>query len=141
NACTAPVPAPDVPDRIFETTAEHVNIKLDIYRPAGTEVHPALILIHGGAWKSGCKGDVGTEAWRAVAAGFVVFAINYRLDCDPAFPPPDVDDPALCGYGAFLPVTDVVTAVLWVRANGSRFGADPARVAALGFSAGGNLAY
>jgi pectinesterase len=141
DTCAAPVPPPDAPDRVYETTAEHVHIRLDVYRPAGTDTHPALILVHGGGWKSGCKTNVAPEAGRIVSAGFVVFAIDYRLDCDPNSPPPDVDDPALCGYTGIYPVTDVVTAVLWVRANAAHFGANPTRVAALGFSVGGNLVY
>lgn len=116
-----------------------VSLTLDVYEPSGAGPFPALMLIHGGAFRSGTKEDWASVAGKAVRSGFVAVAINYRMACDPASPPAGVD-PSLCGYHATTPVDDTLAAIGWVRANGSAYKADPGRVGALGGSAGGNLA-
>ena len=57
--------------------------------------------------------------------GYALASVNYRLSQDALFP---------------APVIDGKTAVRWVRANAHRFGLDPKRVGAMGFSSGGHLA-
>lgn len=118
-------------------TVDGVTLRLDVYAPGGG-LHPAVLLVHGGRWERGDKADWAGEAETLAGDGFVAFVPNYRLDCDPADPPSDVD-PELCGNLAPDPVRDLSAAMLWVRANGGRYGASTAAVGALGGSAGGNL--
>jgi acetyl esterase/lipase len=86
-----------------------------------------VIVVHGGGWTAGDKG----EAPRASAAlahnGIAVFDVQYRLA-----PPPTWRDA----------VGDVKCAIGWVKQHALRAGVDvdPARVFLLGRSAGGHLA-
>ncbi len=103
-------------------------IRLDVYRPRGaTTPRPAILLIHGGGWVGGDKAEQADMADHFARAGFVAFAVNYRLATDDASRYP-------------APVDDVQRAVRWVRAHAREYGVDPARVGAFGHSAGGHLA-
>ena len=54
--------------------------KLDLYLPANRDKNTKLIvLIHGGAWSSGSKGDLSFMARRLKNKRFAVANINYRL--------------------------------------------------------------
>ncbi len=77
----------DVPYDVPGTTQQI----MDIYEPDGVGPYPAVILIHGGGFTSGDKADVQAAADRIAQAGFVVFAPNYRLAPQNAFPAPLVD--------------------------------------------------
>jgi acetyl esterase len=111
-----------------------VQLRLDVYEPPGPGPFPAIVLVHGGGWKGGSRTVVTGEADTLAGAGFVVFAIDYRLSCS------DSSDP-MCGYHFQAQPQDVRKAIHWVRRHGAAYGADPARVGALGFSAGGDLVY
>jgi acetyl esterase len=112
--------------------AKGVALKLDVYRPVGARRLPAVLVIHGGGWRSGDKRDWAREGRRLASAGFVAFVINYRLAClDRANP--------LCGFHHPAQPNDVRRAYRWVRAHGWQYGADPERIGALGGSAGGHL--
>jgi acetyl esterase/lipase len=112
--------------------AEGVALKLDVYRPEGAQRLPAVIVIHGGGWRTGDKRDWAREGRRLASAGFVAFVINYRLACTDAANP-------LCGFHHPAQPNDVRQAYRWVRAHGREYGADPKRIGALGGSAGGHL--
>lgn len=61
-------------------TGVNTPLTLDLYKPVGDgNLHrPLLVLVHGGAWLSGCKEH---EAWLAeemVQRGYVVASVNYR---------------------------------------------------------------
>ena len=99
------------------------------WRRSGQEVaaqgRPAVIVVHGGGWRSGERSEFPSwDAWLA-DEGYVVFDIDYRL----APPPTWQAAPA-----------DVACAVGWVKQNAARYGVDPARVALMGRSAGSQLA-
>ena len=64
-------------------------------------------------------------ATRMAQRGWVVFAVNYRLNVPEAFP---------------AEIDDVQTAVKWARLNAYDYRLDPGLMGALGFSAGGHLA-
>ncbi|NUN15995.1 MAG: alpha/beta hydrolase [Myxococcales bacterium] len=100
---------------------------LDIYRPAtpNTERLPALLYIHGGAFRILSKETHWMMGLMFAKQGFVVFNINYRLA--PKHP-----------YPAAL--VDVCHAYKWVERNAQSYGADPTRIVVAGESAGGNLA-
>ena len=102
---------------------------LDFYQPESDyrESRPAVLAIHGGAWRGGDKAWGEQFAEELCPLGYVVFSINYRL----------ADRP-----GGTWPaqIDDVQKALRYIRANARRFRIDPARVASLGMSAGGHLA-
>lgn len=108
------------------------KIALDVYRRQGLftapQTGPAVILVHGGAWKQDDKENQAQIAQElAHRQGMVCFSINYRLATNDANRHPAAFD-------------DVQRAVRWVRANGGQYGADTARIALLGGSAGAHLA-
>lgn len=101
---------------------------MDVYEP---NQHPApapvVLVVHGGGWAGGDRSDVRPEAEALAAAGFVAVAPDYRLSApgSPAFP---------------SALDDLEAALAWIQQHAVAFDADPGRVAALGVSAGGNLA-
>ncbi len=106
-------------------------LRLDVYRLAGAKRDspqplPALVVIHGGSWDGGNKGEFTALTRTLAAEGMVVFDINYRLArAQQRFP---------------AQVADVKCAIGWVKRNSRTYGVDPARIALLGRSAGGQLA-
>ena len=98
---------------------------MDIHMPAGAATQrPTIMLIHGGAWRTGDKTAYTDAAEGYAAAGYVAATINYRLA--PANPYPAA-------------VKDCLCALSFLRANADQYGIDPARIAVSGYSAGGHL--
>ncbi|MEJ2864284.1 alpha/beta hydrolase [Actinomycetospora flava] len=86
---------------------------------------PLVVVVHGGGWFEGDKGDVLGIVQSLNAAGYATAAVGYRLSGEAPFP---------------AAVVDVATAVRWVRAHASTYGVDASRIALMGLSAGGHLA-
>ena len=103
---------------------------LDVHRPpARGAPRPAVVLVHGGGMWTGSRADMADPARRLARAGYVAFSVDYRL----------VDAEAGCHRWP-AQLDDVQRAVRWVRANAGRYGVDPGRIGAYGWSAGGQLA-
>jgi acetyl esterase/lipase len=104
------------------------HLDADVYRPRTTasgSLAPVVVVVHGGAWQRGDKGEnVAWNHWLA-ERGCVVVDIQYRLA------------PAADWQTA---VFDIQSALRWVRAHAAELDADPARITLLGRSAGGHLA-
>jgi len=99
--------------------------KMDVYLPTGfTGLRPGVELIHGGGWQAGDKGFYAPLGRALAARGFVAFSVNYRLTPAAHFP---------------AQADDVQQATRWVRAHAGEYRLDPARLGALGDSAGGHL--
>ena len=101
------------------------RLTLDIYQPQGEGPFPAVLAIHGGAWRSGSKITMLRHAWALASAGYVVVAINYRHAPEHKFP---------------AQIHDCKQAIRWIRYHADRYGIDKDKVAAFGYSAGGHLA-
>jgi acetyl esterase/lipase len=102
--------------------------RLDLYLPAprASSVLPVVVYLHSGGWISGDKGEGARFLTPLVATGrFAGVSAGYRLAGDATWP---------------AQLHDVQAAVRWVRANADRYGFDPERIAAWGWSAGGHLA-
>jgi len=103
--------------------------KLDLYlpvAPAGGQLAPAVVWIHGGGWTGGTKNEArAKEICRTLAeAGYVAVSIDYKL-----------------GDGAWPQnLFDCKDAVRFLRARAREYGIDPERIAVAGGSAGGHLA-
>ncbi len=119
------VALPRVSDR--RVPGPHGDIPLRIYVPVQSpRPLPMLVYFHGGGFVIGSL-DSHDKVLRRLAklAGVIVIAVDYRLAPEHRFP---------------AAVDDVVAATRWAFANAAGLGADPARVAIGGDSAGGNLA-
>lgn len=116
--------------------------KLDVWLPDAQVPRPlpAVLLIHGGGWRSGDKAVAGYRelAAECAARGYAVFSINYRLNESMQ----EADGKVRHTRSAWPQnFEDCEAALRWVRTEGvSRYGIDPARVATMGGSAGGQLA-
>jgi acetyl esterase/lipase len=98
---------------------------MDVYLPEDGQVaRPVVMFIHGGGWRSGDSTHHTDHARRLAAAGYVAVSINYRLVPDGVYP---------------RQMQDSQCALSFVRAHAGEWGLDPARVAVMGYSAGGHL--
>ncbi len=119
------------PDRTPRTetyaVVEGEALNLDVWEPLGASAtpRPAVVLVHGGAWTTGARGE--TPRWNLWLSerGFTVFDIDYRL----APPARWQDAPG-----------DVKCAVGWVKRQAEALEVDPDRIALMGVSSGGHLA-
>ncbi|HLP08345.1 MAG TPA: alpha/beta hydrolase fold domain-containing protein [Opitutaceae bacterium] len=127
----AALPSDDLPAGVLATedivyaTAADRPLALDLYRPATVAPLPAVLLIHGGGWEAGDRTMERPFAKRLAAAGFVAVPVSYRLGEAGRFP---------------AALHDLKAAVRWLRAHAAEHGIDPARIGAVGGSAGGHLA-
>jgi acetyl esterase/lipase len=118
-----PVPAGTVVHRdLAYVTNGHPRQKLDLYLPANATNAPLIIMIHGGAFKSGSK--EGENPVPFLSLGYAVASLNYRLSGHARFP---------------AQIEDCKAAVRWLRAHARQYGYDPDRFGAWGASAGGHL--
>lgn len=101
------------------------RLACDIYQPVGEGPFPAVLAIHGGAWRHGSKLHMLRHAWELASHGYVVVSINYRLAPDNKFP---------------TQIHDCKTAVRWMRFKAEKLKIDTDRIAAFGYSAGAHLA-
>lgn len=100
---------------------------MDAYRPAQSN-GAALLIIPGGAYRRIVwdKEGVDIASW-FMSRGITCFILGYRL-------PPE-------GWasGADAPLADAQRAMRLIRSDAAKWGVDPSRIAAMGFSAGGHL--
>jgi acetyl esterase len=104
--------------------------RLHVHRPAGSragrDALPIVVNFHGGGW---CIGTPEQSAWLAshVAelTGSIVVSPTYRLAPEHRYP---------------AAVEDAWEVLRWVGEHAEELGGDPARIAVMGDSAGGNLA-
>ncbi len=111
---TIPGPAGTIAARLYDRGARTATPR------------PIIVYYHGGGW---VIGDLDTHdglcRFLAAATGALVLSIDYRLAPEHPFPAPGED-----AHAAFA----------WAVENAAALGADPARIAVGGDSAGGNLA-
>ncbi|GGH73488.1 pectinesterase [Filimonas zeae] len=128
------VPVPELKSRAvkekrevtYATTGSRV-LKLDVFYPAKKAKQPrtAVIIIHGGGWRSGNRTQHHPLAQHLAALGYVCFTPEYRLSTEALFP---------------AAVYDVKAAIRWVRKQAADYRIDTSRISIMGFSAGGELA-
>lgn len=133
----------------------------------GVAGRPAIVWLHGGGFAVGIESMYGLAASTGkeyAQRGYVSFSVEYRTDTTlvgTGARPPSLcqwvqDNPApgdaswearraQCARNILAAQRDAQGAVRWIRANASRFGVDPNKIAVGGFSAGAvtasNLAY
>jgi acetyl esterase/lipase len=103
-----------------------VDLRLDMALPAeGHGPFPAVVVIYGGAWRSGSKESNREILQQLARQGFVAISPQYRFCPQETFP---------------AQVLDVKAAVRWLRTHAGDYRVDPDHFGAMGFSAGGHLA-
>jgi acetyl esterase len=119
------------PEKVHEVTDHWLDgpggrLPLRVYRPSAEPGLPVLMYFFGGGWVLGTIDTAdGIARSLANAAGCIVAVPGYRLAPEHPFP---------------AAIEDCWAATEWVVSNAAALGADPARVAVGGDSAGGNLA-
>lgn len=119
---------PANPEQVGSVTEESVGpgFGVRVYRPAADVPLPVLVFAHGGGFVF-CDLDTHDGLCRRLANRLwsVVVSVDYRLAPEHPYP---------------AAAEDVYAAVEWVAENALSIGADTARIAVGGDSAGGNLA-
>jgi acetyl esterase/lipase len=101
------------------------GLRADVYHGAGRGPRPLVVVVHGGSWQRGDKGEARYVSRALAAAGYVVADVQYRLAPRHLFPEA---------------VADVKCWVGRLRERAQALGVDPRRLALLGRSAGGEVA-
>jgi acetyl esterase/lipase len=111
---------------------KHQRNDLDVFAPSavaraphGTDLRPAVVLVHGGSWTHGSKTSMYGAARQLVGQGYVAFPMSYRFAQNSSYP---------AGR------RDVQAAVTWVKKHSDALHVDPHQIVVLGSSAGGELA-
>lgn len=120
-----------VPEPVYEVanlkiTGPGGELPLRLYRPTSERPLPALFYFFGGGWVLGTIDTAdGVSRSLANSSGALVAVVGYRLAPEHPFP---------------AAIDDCYAAVRWAAGHAAEIGADPARLAVGGDSAGGNLA-
>lgn len=86
---------------------------------------PAIMIIHGGGWRTGSRTQHYPLAQKLASLGYVCFTPEYRLSTEALYP---------------AAVYDLKAALRWMKANAKQYHIDTTKIAVMGFSAGGELA-
>ena len=84
-----------------------------------------IVVIHGGSWEYGERGELAPLNTYLAQRGYVVATVSYRLA--PAYPFPAARN-------------DISAAIMYLQQHASQFGIDATHFVLLGRSAGGQLA-
>ena len=110
---------------IVFASPDGVELKLNTYRPSTIEKNSTLIIVYGGAWRSGSPDDYEDFSCYIAAQNYTVIAIDYRHAPKHKFP---------------AQLKDVKTALQYIKNNAKALSVDLDRMAIMGRSAGGHLA-
>lgn len=119
----APVKTVSIPIRLGTQNARIIG-----YLPQREQYSPPsriVVAIYGGAWQRGGPENDAALNRHIAAAGFAVFALDYRHAPAYRFP---------------VALDDVRSEIALVRKNAAKYGADPNDVSVIGHSSGGELA-
>lgn len=114
-------------EEIYDVVYNEQNraLHLDAFLNKNKKINPAVIMIHGGGWKSGNKKQMHVLAQEIASKGYSCFAIEYRLSLEAKYP---------------AAIYDVKNAIKFIKDNAKRFKVDPDKIAILGCSSGGQMA-
>ena len=124
SAKTAPAGEFDAAYGQVYVERESGPLKADVYTPQGQGPFPGVLVVHGGAWRMGTRGQLAGVAQRLAQHGFTAVAISYRLAPAYKFP---------------AQIEDCKQAVRWMRTDAARLKIDPDRIGGFGYSAGAHL--
>jgi acetyl esterase/lipase len=115
-----------IEDDVAYGTGGGRTLRCDLFHPPepGTN-RPAVVLIHGGAWRQGDRKQLRGYGIALARRGYVCAAVEYRLSGEAKWP---------------AQLHDVKAALRFVRSRSAELGIDPAKICVSGNSAGGHLA-
>ena len=119
----------DARAEIYKTVGG-TKLSLYIFEPPAAVAQtnrPAIVFFFGGGWTNGSPTQFEQHCRALAARGMVAITADYRVASRQNAKPIDC-------------LADAKSAVRWLRANATRLGLDPQRIAAGGGSAGGHLA-
>ncbi|MFD1604670.1 alpha/beta hydrolase fold domain-containing protein [Flavobacterium artemisiae] len=111
-------------DLVYNKDQERV-LHLDAFINKKKKRNPAVVMIHGGGWRSGNKDQMQFLAREMASKGYSCFTIEYRLSLEAKYP---------------TGVIDVKNAIRFIKDNAGKFNVDPNKIAVLGCSSGGQMA-
>jgi acetyl esterase/lipase len=123
---SSPAPSHEYKATYGETYVQRESgpLKCDVYTPEGDGPFPGVLVVHGGAWRMGTRGQLAGVAELLAKHGMTAVAISYRLAPQCKFP---------------AQIEDCKEAVRWMRTNAARLKIDPDRIGGYGYSAGAHL--
>ena len=103
------------------------KLLMDVFYPKqkNSAKRIAIIIVHGGGWRTGNRTLHHPLAQRLADLGYVCFTPEYRLSTEALYP---------------AGVYDVKSSIRWVRKNAAKYNIDPDEIVVVGHSAGGELA-
>jgi acetyl esterase/lipase len=101
------------------------ELHLDAYYNKSKKLKPAIIIIHGGGWRSGNKSQMETFAIEMASKEYSCFNIEFRLSLEAQYP---------------AAIFDVKNAIQYIKKNARKFNIDTTKIAVLGCSSGGQMA-
>ena len=124
------IPQPSPLDIHIEREIEFANpqgvkLTINLYRPQSEGNHPTVIMIYGGAWRSGKPSNNEIFSRYLAKRGYAVIALDYRHAPVNNFP---------------TQLEDIQLALSYIANNSDQLKVDLNRVAIMGRSAGGHLA-
>lgn len=125
------LPKPEQYDNVKEIYDEvykqidNRKLHLDAYLNTDSLLKPAVIMIHGGGWKSGDKSHMKPMAQFIASKGYACFALEFRLSDEAQYPES---------------IFDIKEAIQYIKSNSKRFSLDSTKVAILGTSSGAQMA-
>ncbi len=111
-------------DRQYKTAGRDLHIDIFLAAPA-TGRHQGILLVHGGAWRSGSKAHFYALANLLAQRGYTVFLPEYRLAPEAPYP---------------AGLIDINDAIVWAKSHAGDFGIAADRLALGGASSGGQMA-
>jgi len=103
---------------------EYRNLSLDIFESQKITKNTAIILVHGGGWRSGDKTHMQQLSLALAEKGYTCFAVEYRLSMEAKYP---------------AAVEDVQDAICWLKENAAKYNIHSDNIICLGTSSGGQL--
>lgn len=113
--------------RLTESYGEDPLQALDVYLPPHATDAPILVMVHGGGWKEGDKGEphvVVNKLKRWLPQGFIVISVNTRL---------------LPQAMAYEQAEDLAKAMKWIQGHARTWGGRSDKIILMGHSSGGHL--
>lgn len=112
-------------DLVYKTIGDR-DLHIDVFSPAPRRRRDqGLVLVHGGAWRSGSKAHFYALANLLAQRGFTVFLPEFRLAPENVFP---------------AGMDDIADALTWAQREAPRYMLHPDRIAIGGASSGGQMA-
>ena len=112
-------------DRLYKKVGDR-ELHIDIFLPQpALRNHQAIMLVHGGGWRSGNKSHFYPMANLLAQRGYTVFLPEYRLSAEALYP---------------NGLVDLNDAIVWAKKQSDQYGFDQDRLALGGGSSGGQMA-